>query len=216
MHVDLGPRGVDLLAPFLLLHFLLVLLEDAFFFFGFFFLDFRREFGGSFLGILVLHDDCEDEAGHVGVEGGLMSLLGALQLGVLVEAIVGVLLKQHQVLQLGVVLAFVVDWPQRGVPEGVRTERKDLRVESDVEVRMPLRHKLLVGARQYPHELVVEVDHVVHQVVTHQGLLGLDHHVHYQRKSHFLDVQLLFLLFSALFGDFGFFLLEFFFLGAFL
>ena len=141
--------------------------------------------------LLVLEYVGESYASHVGVVGCLV-VVRQHGLSLVVCALVFSVEAPAQVtLELVVVDALVVHLTQRRVVESFRVVGQNLRVVSVRETTAPLLGELQICLWKRANELVVNVDPVVHAVVSNNGLLGLNHCLDNQGKAHFVDVKLL-------------------------
>jgi len=139
----------------------------------------------------------EHEASHVRVIRSFMVVGEGGFTHIVAEAVLLIVLKPKIVFEFVVLTAFLVLVAKRSLVESHRLECKHFRVESKWESIVPIFDKLSVGRWQRSHKLVIEVDPVVHWVLTNQRFLCLYHLIDDKRKAELFPVLFQWGLFST-------------------
>lgn len=128
----------------------------------------------------MLDDLCEYDTGHVRIVGCLV-IVRKQSLSIIVRALVFCVKTPTQiVLKLVIVGALFIYLSERRVIECLRVRCDHFGVVGMREEIVPFLTKFSVSFRQRRNELIVEIEPIVHAVVTDNWLFGVYHGLHYE------------------------------------
>ena len=117
----------------------------------------------------------EDDASHVGIVCSLV-IVREQSLPLVIAALVLSVKAPPQIaFELVVICAFLVHLAKRGVVKGARIVCQDLRIVRERESCIPLFCKLKERLRKRADELIVQIEPVIHAIVSDDWLLCLNH-----------------------------------------
>ena len=138
----------------------------------------------------MLDDVHESDSCHVCIVSSLV-IVGEQRLSLIVAALVLSVKAALQVtFELVIVDALIVHLTQTRVVKGLRVVGQYLRVVHEGEARVPLVRELNVRLGKGADKLVVQVDPVIHAIVSNDWLLRLYHGLDHEREAHLVDVEL--------------------------
>ena len=144
----------------------------------------------SILDFFVLQDVSENHSGHVGIVRSFVVVRQKSLALVIRTLVLRIKAPSKIALELFIIDAFFIHLTQACVVKCLRVVSQNFRIVCVGEQIVPLLGKLDERIRQRCDELIVEVEPIVHAVMSDHGLFRLNHGLDYETEAHFVRVEL--------------------------